>query len=176
MKHLLGLSICISMFFWSCGGNSKKSKLHFANSVESAYAWTDHPADNIIRSNEAHSGSYVCKVDAKNPYSVTFTMKLSDVSVDLLKSVHVSAWVNISDLQSNPQLVVELRDSTQKTIEWMPRQAAEFNLAPFEWGEMTADLSLEEKNRNNASNHLRVYVLNDKEQYCLVDDVELSFE
>jgi hypothetical protein len=159
----------------SCNSEMKDSKLNFTNSIESSYAWTDHPQSNILWSNDAHSGNYVCKIDSLFPYSVTFNMKLSDVSKNPLQSVRISAWVNSSSLMSNPIIAVDIRDHSQNTLEWFTQQSSDFISEPNKWEKVSMDLNLSVQNRNLPDNYIRVYLYSSQKDYSLVDDIEVEF-
>ena len=166
----------VFIFAPACNPGRQDSKLYFSNSVESAFAWQDHSSQGITWSDQAHSGNYVCKMDSATPYSVTFNMKLSDISRKPLKSVRISAWVNMSSMVSDPVIAVDIRDSNFTSMEWISRPAKDFVAQPNHWEQIDFKVNLREKNRNRKSNYLRIYLSNAHRDYTLADDIEISFE
>jgi hypothetical protein len=174
MKKQIILLLTVA-FTWGCNSGKNDSKLHFTNTIESSYAWTDHPATNMIWSNDAHSGNYVCKLDSSACCSATFNMKLSDISKKSLKSVHITAWINLSSISASADLILDVRDNSQKTLDYISTSAMDFISQPNQWVQVSLDANLDEKNRNKADNYFRVFVANSKPDYALVDDIELEF-
>ena len=169
--------LCLAFFvFAGCGSEKTGSKLSFFTTVESSYAWQDNLTPSITWSNDAHSGNYVCKIDSATPYSLTFNMRLSDISGKKLKSVRVKAWVNMSSMVSNPLVGFDFQDSTGKSMEWFSRPVKDFVAGPNQWEEADVVVNMNEKDRNRRSNILRLYIMNDHRDFTQVDDIEVSFE
>ena len=175
-KLKINLISCMLIFLVGCNGGRKDSKLHFFTSIESSYAYQNDLTPSVAWSGEAYSGNYVCRLDSATPYSVTFSMKMYKITGKQLKSVSVKAWVNMSAMTSDPMLVVDIKDSTDQSIEWLSRSAKDFVGEPNHWEEVEFKVNLTEKQRNRSSNSLRIYLMNTKKDFALVDDIEVSFE
>src|SRR5258705_12101284 len=103
----------------SCSSDKKKSELYFFDTIESNYAWNGNHIPCIIKSDLAHSGMFVCKVNKDFSSSVTFNMRLGDISAKPLKSVTVSGWVMLIGNGSEHNLVVDIRTKNDSTGEFL---------------------------------------------------------
>ena len=165
----------LAVVLTSCGGD-KNSRLRYFNSMETDYSWQDNPPESIRRSKDAHSGDFLCKIDSVTPYSPTFNMKLWEISDKSLRSVHIKAWVKMSTLLSDPQIAVDIHDSTGKSIEWMSKKVKDFVSEPDRWVEASFNLELDQKDRNRRSNTIRIYVSNGHPDVAFADDIEIKFK
>ena len=166
--------IAASLFLSACS-KVTPGGITYTNDIESAFAWTDCRNNSINYSPDAHSGIYVCKIDSTKPYSATFSMKVEDISKKQFKKLTFSSWILVADQHAEPCLILEIRDNTGKTVEWLPYKITGDKLHPRKWDRFETTFNLEENNRLQPSNVYRVYVSNGKADYALVDDIELSF-
>ena len=174
MKIIL-LVILAALLFAGCSSSDKDSGLVFSNSMESNLAWMDHPQSNIVWSDNAHSGHYVCKLDASSPYSVTYNMKVSDISKKPLKSVHISAWVNMSTVTGDRYIGISILESSQQAMDWIAQKALEVIGKPGEWHKVELNVDLLGK-RNRPTNIYRIFAVNEKQDVVLLDDLTIEFE
>jgi len=166
--------LSISAVFASCKEEKVKSKLSYDNNNESM-AWTQSPA--IIKTPEAHSGNYVCKIDKGSPYSSVLNVRVKDISDKQLKKARISAWFMLTSNASEQGLVLDIRDSTgQNSLEWLGVDAADFTTEVNKWARAELVVDLTQKDRNNKGKLYRIYALNNTDAPVFVDDFEVNFE
>jgi hypothetical protein len=152
----------------------KKTQLIFSNDVEGKY-WSS--SSSVIEFPQAHSGNHVNKLNKQNAFSNTFNIRIKDISSKPVKRVRISAWFMLTGDNSERNLVLDIRDSSnQKSLEWINADARDYIPDLNQWAkaELVVDLTL--KNRNNPENTLGVYAANGKEEPIYVDDIEILFE
>ena len=164
------LLLSASLIF-GCG--SKKSEIIFKNDM-SMKTWHDAPDFSIVKDKDAPTIPYVCRIDSTSSYSATYSMRVSDISEEPLSSITLSAWVKVSDLRVTPDLVVNIRDSDDNSIEWLNKKL--YLSKPNKWIKETFKVNLKESNRNKKDNFIRVYVSCGNSTPAFVDDIEIQFE
>lgn len=174
IRYLISLfGLCISLLIFSC--SKEKADLYFKNDVDCIVNWGIKVPSNYIRFENAFSGNFVTKIDSLNPYSQTLDIRLSDVSEVGLTRVVCSARVLLPDFNSSPDLVVEIRDSLQNVLEWLPVKVIDFTDEENVWFQATNEVNLISKNLNKPSNFVRVYVSSGASSAVFVDDIEVNF-
>ncbi|HLG35572.1 MAG TPA: hypothetical protein VI757_11890 [Bacteroidia bacterium] len=177
MKIILKINLfLLATVTISCNSNSNNdSKLTYTNNFETDYAFNSHHQGNVIKSADAHSGWFVSKIDSTQVFSTTFNMQVSDISKNPLQFVHFSAWIKMESMNSQPMMVVDVADSTKKTLEWLAlhvnQQITELN----EWVKVDVKFDLTDNKRNSPSNYLKIYVSNGKKEPSYVDDISITF-
>ncbi len=173
----LTLIIFVSILWVGClPHKSEPSDIVFENTIESSYAWTDNKPSNVISYPQAHSGSYVCKIDASAPFSPTLFMRINQISDKKLSNVKFVAYIKKSNPGSDPKLVVEIHDKDNKNLEWIAESATEGVSEENDWIKVTKTVDLRVNHRNEKDNYLRIYVSNGALVFCYVDDIQITFE
>ena len=167
---------CTMIVLSGCRSSKNDTKLVFSSSMESQYAWTDHPQSNIVWSEHARSGNYVCKLDATSPYSVTYNMKVSDISKRPLKSANVSVWVYMTSLAADPYLGFSILNSSGQPETWISMRALELIGKPNAWHQVKLKVDLTEGTRNRLGNTYRIFAQNDQADVVFVDDLVIEYE
>jgi hypothetical protein len=152
------------------------SKLYFSNNFESAIGWVDNKSKNMIWKDGAFSGHVICQIDSVAPYTPTFNMQFKDISDKPIKSVKIDAQIMMSGNESNPTIVVDIRNQNFETIEWIPSGAKHSVNEMNKWVPVTVTVNLQEKDRNNPENFVRIYVSNVEPKIAFVDDIQITFE
>ena len=177
MKKILNIGFPLLIIQLASCSSEKDSKLFFSNNIESSYVWDEHPPSSIVKFDKAHSGNYVCKMDVNNPFSITYNMRVKDISPKPLSKVKVSAWFMLTENNSEQNLIINILDSSmQKSFEWLARNAAEDIKELNQWGRVEQTIDLTQKNRNNPDNVIRIYAANGRGEPVYVDDIEIQFE
>lgn len=154
-------------------GCSYKPEMTYKNDM-SAKSWGLEPTSNIVKDFKAPSAPFVCKIDSSAPYSPTFNMRVSEISEETLTKVTLSAWIKVDDLRATPDLVVDIRDKNDQSMEWLAHTI--YLSKAHKWIKQEVTVNLKERNRNNKQNFIRVYVSNGKSIPASVDDIEIKFE
>ena len=159
----------------SCNRKNDKYVATFKNDMDMAYAWTDSPPSHIIQNPKAHSGRYVCRLDAVNSYSPTYNEKVANISDKKFTKVKISAWMKADVNDAQPSLVIDIKDSTGKTIEWLGKNFTGKALSTKDWEYYENVVDLSKGKRLDPTNIYRIYIMNDKPSFTLVDDFEINY-
>jgi predicted DNA-binding protein (MmcQ/YjbR family) len=175
MKALIKLfAVSAIITITSCSNERKRGALIYDSNNENGL-WRTTGA--VIKSDKAHTGSYLNKINKDNPYSNTFEIQVKDISSKPLTKVYLSAYMMLTEYNTEQNLVLEIRDSTgQNLTEWLSINAADYIDKPNEWVKIENVLDLTINNRNNLDYFYRVYATNGKEGAVYVDDFEIEFE
>jgi hypothetical protein len=179
MNKTFTLMIALMVLSLSSCDRNKNSDLIFFNSMESSIGWNVNQVPNnypIIKFDNAFSGQYVCKLDSTNPFSITFYMKQKDICKKKLSLVRLSAWFMIIADNSEQNLVTEIRDSNEKVLEWIVKDAKDFEPEINNWRKVSITIDLTLNERNNPENYVRIYASNGKAFPVFVDDIKIEFE
>lgn len=159
-----------------CSKSSDNGNLTYHCDMDDQIAWNRNPVSNIIAISDAPSGRYVSEINEGSPYSVTLSMRLNQVSVKLVEKISVKAKVKISDIVSDPVLVIDIIDKDGVSLEWIPVGIRDKSDSINKWQELSNGLDMSVNGRNNPDNSIKVYVSNGFKQSALVDDIEVIFE
>lgn len=175
MKALIKLLIVsIVITIASCSNERKRGSLTYDSNNENGL-WRTTGA--VIKSDKARSGSYVNKINKDNPFSNTFEIQAKNISNRPLSKAYISAYMMLTDDNTEQNLVLEIRDSTgQNLIEWLNINAANYIDNLNEWVKVDNIIDLTINNRNNPGYYYRVYASNGNEADVYVDDFEVEFE
>jgi hypothetical protein len=167
--------LALSGLIASCRSD-KKTSLYFLDTVESNYAWNGNHIPCIIKSEKAHSGMYMCKVNKDYSSSVTFNMRLGDISPKPLKAVTVSGWIMLTGNNSERNITIDIRNQNDSMVEYFSHNTG-YDLRDInKWVYTKYRFNLSKKNRNNIDNRILVYFYNSKEEPIYVDDIAVEFE
>ena len=169
------LSIVI-LFFNSCSNRANNNNITYHTDMDDQIAWNMNPMSNIIAVSDAPSGRYVSEIKEGTPYSVTFSMRLNQIPVKLISRISAKAKVKISDVVSDPVLVIDIINKDGVSLEWIPVGISDKTNVINNWHELSSSLDMTSNNRNNPDNSIKVYVSNGFKQGALVDDIEVTFE
>ncbi len=118
----------------------------------------------------AHSGKYSSVINSKNPYSVTFLAKLSQVDSLGAKQIRVGLWIYYESNEANPKLVISFEND---------EGSYSFNSYPLFkktekdiWSYIEQSLYIPDK--HDKKDILKVYVIN-KSGVVYVDDLKINF-
>lgn len=167
------LSIII-IFNTACTQSKQRGNLVFDTNLENSN-WSTSGSQSKF--NNAHSGNFVCKINKDNAFTNNFEARVIDVSSKTLKTARISAWMMLTSKNSEQNLVLEIRDSSnQKTLEWLNTNAADYIDNLNQWVKIDLVVDLTINNRNNQQNIYRIYASNGKDDIVYVDDFEVGFE
>lgn len=158
----------------SCKNSSKTNDIYY-NSVDIVRSLNNDVAGNLIRFDDAHSGKYVYKISKENSFSGTFDIKVNDLP-EKPKKVTLEAWLYLETLNSNPDVVIEIRDGSFNMKEWLSSKAIDQITQEKKWTKVTCVVDLTQQNRLNPDNRIRGYVSNGSEGVTYVDDLTMIFE
>ena len=176
MKSISRLLVFISVIvISSCAKKSGNYIASFSNDMDASFAWSDAIPPNVIQNPDAHSGRYICRLDSAYPYSPTYNEKVSNISEKKFSKVKISAWIKVDKNSAEPSLVIDIRDSTGKTLEWIGKNFTGENLKTVGWNYYENIVDLKEGSRLTPSNIYRIYVMNDKSNFVLLDDLEINY-
>jgi len=173
-SNILLISICILISACS-KKNSTESSLVFANNMEGIHAWNENHPLNIIKTEKAHSGKFVCNVNSEFPYGSTFYMKLGDISSKKLKKLKVSCWLLSQDKAASPSLVFDILDKNKQSVEYLSKDCRGVIKSENAWFHISNEVNMEPSMRSNPENYLKVYVTNVVPQAVQVDDLIVEF-
>jgi len=175
--YLVYIAIFSLLTFSRCSDHSSgNGELVFVNNMDMLVAFNPSTPRNIVPYKNAHSGMFVCIVDSENVFSVNYEMKNRNISNEPLKRVKVGAWINMQQEGSDPNLAIDIRDSSGKTLDWIAVNSKDLSKKTMEWQWMELTVDLTVKKRNAPENSLRIYAFNQKGASCLVDDMEVRYE
>jgi hypothetical protein len=175
MKKFTGILACaLIVILSSCSNERTKSKLIFSYDNEDNY-WS--PNASVVKFADAHSGNSANKINKQNPYSGVFDIKANEISAKRLQYAKISAWFLMTGNNSEQNLVFDVRDAaTQKSYEWISKDAMEFAKGMNQWCKVTLEVDLRQAGRGNLDRAYRIYACNGKDDVVYVDDFEIEFE
>lgn len=173
-KSEINILLLLLILAAGCSTEKNRSKFVFDTTMENIY-WS--PSPSTIKYDNAHSGNYACKINTTNAFSTVFESKVSEISNKPLKSAKISAWMMLTGDNSEQNLVLEIRDSSnQQTKEWLNTDAIDYIDNLNHWTKIDLIIDLTINDRNNLQNIYKVYASNGKEDAVFVDDFQVEFE
>jgi len=174
MKNIFFCTLLIFLFY-GCSSDTKVEKVDkmtFTNDCESIEGWDSN--SRAVSTENFHSGRYSNKLDAQNPYSVTFKRKYSDISNSQIKFVKISAWVYfLTNNYVGKALVVEIVDQAGQKLLWEGIDMKEFVKSPKQWIKIEKVIKLDKKYEPNSI--FGIYAWNNSNDGILLDDFRIQF-
>ena len=169
---LLGLAVLAGC---AGSGNGAADKVLSQNDFESMAGWA--PATPSLTTERAHSGRYAMKVGEGLEFGANFSSPLVQVSPTRLQKLRVSAWALLTNLDTEAQLVVEVKnpaDDSQK-IFWESFTLNSKVKSVNSWTKVGKTFTLPAT--LNPTDELRVYLWRGASPAAVyLDDVELTRE
>lgn len=160
---------------YSCSKKEEKFVVKYTSDMDTQIGWTDNPLPHLIKSPNAHSGNYICRLDSVHPYSPTYNMHVSDISREKFSKLKLRTWIKAESIVAHPHLVLDIRNSNNETLEWLAKDFTGPVLNTKDWEMYEFEVDLTEKERLKESNIYRIYVSNGKADAVLCDDIEVIF-
>lgn len=173
--NILGLIALFATLLSSCGKSDKDYVVVYKSDMDTQIAWTDNPIPGLVKSPSAKSGIYICRMDSVNPYGPTFNMAVKNITDKKFSHVKISGWIKAESENAEPNLVLDIHDANNQSIEWLAKNFTGPVLNTKDWEYYEFDVDLSEKNRLNETNIYRIYVSNGKGSAAYCDDLEISF-
>lgn len=113
MKYLLYAGLLLSLGACSTPGADETAAGDYLtrNDFESMIGWL--PDATALTKEHAHSGTYATLVNQDKEFSLTYNVKLGDVSPHKLKGLDIEAWVYLPDDKATAQLGMQILDPLQ---------------------------------------------------------------
>jgi hypothetical protein len=165
----------IAFLFTSCGSSNKDYVALYRSDMDTQVAWTDNPIPGLIKSPSAKSGIYICRMDSVHPYGPTFNMVVKNITDKKFSHVKISGWMKAESQNAEPNLVLDIHDANNQSIEWLAKKFSGPVLNTKDWEYYEYDVDLTEKNRLNPTNIFRIYVSNGTASAAFCDDLEIAF-
>lgn len=146
------------------------SKLSYRCDVESLAGWTN---EITIEKRKAFTGEYVSKLDAVNPYSISFKMKTGAISPKPILRAEVSAWVYLNDLSSKGAIACVMDSSQGKPYVYHTESLGGKVKKVHEWTRISSVFYFPEK--QSPEFLFSTYLWNTGEGEFYVDDLEVRF-
>jgi len=171
MKYFVAL---LCSFLLSCSVK-KEELVAYRMDMDNHIFWEDPTPRNIISDPAAYSGRFVCRLDSLFQYSPTFQARLSSISKRTVSSVILSGWFKRENNFAQPQLVIEIKNGDGVTMEWLMKGFEGRTSDTMRWTYLESEIDLIEKSRNRPDNIYRIYVMNTKGAFTLLDDFQIVF-
>lgn len=169
MRKYFFIPAFIILLFSTCSNNKGFTPV-FKGSIDSG----DWINCNTIGNYPGKTGDHCSRTDSVNPYSFGFSKAVNDISPDPIKSVKVSVWVKMEELDKKCFLVVSLDGKNNKNYLW---QGHELNLTVKEknkWYRIDTE-DLFPKNLETEGTYIKIYVWSPNKNVVYVDDYEIKF-
>jgi len=160
---------CISIMVSCNSGKKDYNNTTFTNDIDQMAGWTTHPS--IIRSDDAHSGKYMCKVDSITPYSFGFVLEAEYFPVKPTKAINVSVW---GKWMTGAVLLVASLEYEGKCIAWTGTKFSNIVNASNEWANIKAKILVPKDIPPKSVIKSFMYSPEKGVGYC--DDFEITFE
>lgn len=169
--NLLALIALATLLFACSSDEDKKNPLTITNDIDQMVGWIQHPS--IIKG-DAHSGKYMCKVDATLPYSIGLNLNLEDFPIRNPKSIDASVWGKITKINDSISLVIDLSSNGQSIIN-IGSNFNNFIKKIGEWEKVDVSINIPKNLPSDAV--LKVYIWNFQKTNTTAfgDDFEIIF-
>jgi len=168
-------ALSLATLISACESN-KKNALVYDNTVDNNIPWMHGVPANVISLPNAHSGRYVCKLNASAPYSLAFNATFNQISVHKINKVTYTAFLNRDNSQIDTKLIIEIRDKEDKLLNWSGKDVQGDIKKDHNWEQVSFSLDVNKNNWNNPENVLRVYTLSSTGTDVLADDFQVTIE
>ncbi|MEP7265140.1 MAG: hypothetical protein ABI772_11610 [Bacteroidota bacterium] len=158
----------------SCSESPKRQTgLYYCSDIDAMIGWYKQPS--IFKTDNAHSGMYVSKIDSVNAYSVGFDIPNSEVNLEhaKVKEVKVTVWAWLSNENAKASLVVELKKGEQP-LQWKEVKLQDNCSNPGDWCKVEQIVKLG-GDLSNDDIHVRTYVINNSKEEVLIDDISIEY-
>ena len=138
---------------------------------------TDWKINNKYVLEDSVSADYIYKVSPGQPYSLSFTRTLNQITGHIYVFLDIEAEIKTSDSLTDAALVAELKNG-KELLWWHSANFKEFGVKPGSWQKvyLTIDLqgALKDKDRIRNSDMLKTFLWNKNESQLLVRNVRIS--
>ncbi|MEO0310639.1 MAG: hypothetical protein RIQ89_296 [Bacteroidota bacterium] len=162
------LSMLITLLF-ACTNASNEYAITLHNDLELYDGWVN--TSKVIKSDHAHSGQYVSKTDATDPYSLGYITKLWAQQIKTIDKVKAQVYIYApSTAQGN--LVVSVEENG-KPISFRSSAIADYNTKGNSWVQISTLLKFDKPITTSEQTELRVYVAYAGQDPILIDDFDI---
>lgn len=157
--------LVFAIFLFSCR-NSPNEKI-YKNDFEEIDGWGCSNA--VLIKGDSKSGSYMCELDQKKPYSITFKKKFKEITDKHVRSVEVEAWVKISTLSTRSSIVLTIDSVEGHKIYWEQQPTDYFVTEVDKWVKIRKQFLIPDNVKPDYE--LLVYAWQKNEGVTYVDDL-----
>jgi len=121
MKSAFGIFVCCVILFSSCsnGDSIQPNKLIYSNDFEQLIGWSNCGLDIYISDEQASNGTFSCKTDTINRYSLGFARRLPDITKKGIRNIRLNAKI-FPVGSANAKMVVQIfkGNNNDSTLFW----------------------------------------------------------
>lgn len=165
LKKLLLLSCLIIIS--SCGSKNEVGDFQYTFDDLAGFV-KDNPT--LIKTN-AHTGIYCIKADTAFVYSITFKMKLGEMSSKEIKQIKLSGWCRHANTDADGRLVLSI-DSPEKTVYNESAAFKDFIKSNNEW--TSFEKTFDVKSINKKDFMCNIFLMNNGKSAAFLDDMDIK--
>ena len=120
----------------------------------------------------AHSGDFSARTDSSTEFSQTFQMEFSYAKAKGYKSVEVTGWIYLYNMNAKASLVCSVENASGN-LAYESADVKNFITAPNQWEKISVLLKLPENAPHGSD--LKVYLWSPNKSKIFLDDVTIKF-